>query len=69
MTIEELAFHLITHSETEPTCINVKQAEHIISLLDKSEPIPADLTPKTLTDAWNELILFDLPDEVFDNWK
>ena len=69
MTTEELALHLISHSDTEPTCINIGQAEHIISLLDKSEPLPADLTPKALTDAWNTLILFDLPDEVWDNWK
>ena len=69
MTTEELALHLITHSESEPTCINIKQAEQIISLLDKSDPLPSDLTPKSLTDAWNTLILFDLPDETFENWK
>ena len=69
MTTEELAFTLISHSETEPSCINVEQAKHIISLLDKSEPLPSDLTPKALADAWNTLILFDLPDEVWDNWK
>lgn len=69
MTTEELALHLITHSETEPSCINVTQAEHIISLLDKAEPLPQDLTPKNLADAWNTLILFDLPDEVWENWR
>ena len=69
MTTEELALNLITHSDTEPSCINAEQAERIISLLDKSEPLPADLTPKTLTDAWNTLILFDLPDEIWENWK
>lgn len=69
MTTEELALHLITHSETEPSCINIEQAKQIISLLDRSEQLPADLSPKTLTDAWNTLILFDLPDEIWDNWK
>jgi len=69
MTIEELAKELILHSDTEPTCINLEQAEHIISLLDRSEPLPPDLTAVSLRNAWNELILFDLPEEEFERWR
>ncbi len=69
MTTEELALHLITHSDEEPTCISIEQAEHIISLLDRSAPLPEDLTPKSFTDAWNTWILFDLPDEEWSRWR
>ena len=69
MTVNELAHHLIIHSDEEPTCISYKKAEQIISMLDKTEPLPADLSPKSLADAWNELILFDLPDEKLERWK
>jgi len=69
MTTSELALHLITHSEDEPTCISYKKAEQIISMLDKSNQLPDDLTPKSLTDAWNEWILFDLPDEEWERWR
>lgn len=69
MTTEELAKELILHSDTEPSCIDLKQAEHIISLLDRSNPLPSDLTPASLRNAWNELILFDLPKEEFERWR
>ena len=69
MTTEELALHLITHSETEPTCISPEEAERIISMLDRSEPLPDDLSVKSFMDAWNTLILFDLPDEEWERWR
>jgi hypothetical protein len=69
MTTEELAYQLITHSETEPSCIGPKQAEKIISMLDRSEPLPEDLSAKSLMDAWNTLILFDLPEEEWERWR
>ena len=69
MTVEDLAKNLIIHSETEPTCIGPEQAERIISMLDRSEPLPADLSVKSFMDAWNTLILFDLPDEEWERWR
>ena len=69
MTVEELAYQLITHSAEEPTCIGLEQAENIISMLDRNNPLPQDLNPDSLMKAWNELILFDLPDEVWDTWR
>ena len=69
MTIDELAYQLITRSETEPSCIGPKEAERIISMLDRSEPLPADLSVKSLMDAWNTFILFDLPDEEWERWR
>ena len=69
MTIEELAYNLITHSDTEPTCISLEQAERIISHLDRSAPLPDNLTAKALCDSWNTWILFDLEEEEFDRWR
>lgn len=69
MTVEELAYQLIAHSAEEPTCISLEHAESIISMLDRSNPLPPDLTPDSLMKAWNTLILFDLPDEVWETWR
>lgn len=69
MTVDDLALHLITHSADEPSCISFEQAEHIISMLDRNEPLPSDLTPVSLRNAWNTLILFDLPDDVWQTWR
>lgn len=66
MTVEELAMELITHSDQEPTCISVEEAEHIISLLDKSNPLPDNLTPIALQKEWNYIILFDLPKDLWN---
>ena len=65
-TVADLAMELITHSETKPGIIGTKEAEHIISMLDKSVPLPPELTPETLQKEWNYIVLFDLPDELWD---
>lgn len=65
MTTENLAMELITHSDTRPGFISLDEATHIISLLDKNNPLPADLTPDSFMKAWNSIILFDLPEDLW----
>lgn len=65
MTTEELAMHLIEHAAEKPGIISVEDAERIISNLDRSEPLPADLSPAEFQKQWNSIIMFDMP----DNWN
>ena len=65
-TVEDLAMELITHSDTEPGIISVEEAEHIISMLDKRDPLPSNLTPEELQKQWNYIVLFDLPKDLWN---
>ena len=66
MTVEELVTEMITHSDEEPGIIGVDRAAELISMLDKSLPLPDNLTPHEFQKHWNYVVLFDLPTELWN---
>ena len=55
MTTRELALHLIEHAETAPDMIDLDRAAEILRLLDPASELPADLSPESFRDAWNDI--------------
>lgn len=66
MTTEELAMELITHADEKPGIISMEEAKHIISMLDRNNPLPEDLNPEEFQKKWNSIILFDLPEDLWN---
>lgn len=66
MTIEELAMELITHADEKPGIISLEEAKHIISMLDRNNPLPENLNPEEFQKEWNSIVLFDLPEDLWN---
>lgn len=56
MTTRELALNLIEHADAKPAKISLARAAEIISWLGSSNDLPADLSPESFMDAWNDIV-------------